>query len=114
MKKIISTITTGVIGTFLMVTPALAQNTVPGIATTDTINLKTLLGNIINVIFGIAGALAVIYLVYGGIVYITGGAKGADTGKQLIINAITGIAIVSLSYAIIKLVTNFLGGSTFF
>jgi len=74
-------------------------------------------GNIVNIIktvggwmLGIAGALAVVYLIYGGIMYIVGGAKGAETAKGIIINAIIGLVIIVLSYVIANLVITTLNG----
>ncbi|OGB75024.1 hypothetical protein A2810_03290 [candidate division Kazan bacterium RIFCSPHIGHO2_01_FULL_49_10] len=57
----------------------------------------------------LAGALAVIYLIYGGIMYITGGEKGAEKAKTMIINSITGLVIVALSYLIANMVLNAIG-----
>lgn len=109
MKKIIGTMFATVAGLVSTTTLALAQ--VPTIEPIQgTTDVGALLNTVIQWLFGITGAIAVIYLIYGGIVYITGGAKGADTGKTLIINAITGIAIIALSYAIVKMVTSILGG----
>ena len=53
-----------------------------------------------------AGAICVVVIIYGGIQYITGGDKGAETGKKTIIAAIIGLIIVSLAYAIIREVAN--------
>jgi len=60
-------------------------------------------------LLGLAGALAVVYLIWGGIQYITGGSKGAEAGKGIIINAIIGIIIILLTYAIISAIRGFLG-----
>jgi hypothetical protein len=57
----------------------------------------------------LAGALAVVYLIYGGIMYITGGEKGAEKAKQLIINSIIGLVIVALSWVIANMVLNVIG-----
>jgi len=43
-------------------------------------------------------------LVFGGITYITGGAKGAESGKTMITNALVGVVIIGLSYAIVNVV----------
>ena len=62
-----------------------------------------------NWMLTIAGALAVVYLIYGGIMYITGGEKGAEKAKQMIINAITGLVIIALASLIATLVKKTLG-----
>ena len=53
---------------------------------------------------GIAGAIAVVYLIYGGITYIIGGEKGAESGKKIIVNAIIGLAIIALAGLIARTV----------
>jgi len=57
----------------------------------------------------LAGALAVVYLIYGGIMYITGGEKGAEKAKQMIINSIIGLVIVALSYLIANMALRAIG-----
>ena len=59
---------------------------------------------------GIAGAIAVIFLIYGGIMYITGGEKGAESGKKIIVNAIIGLAVIALASLIAKAVLTAIGG----
>lgn len=56
----------------------------------------------------VAGALVVIYLVYGGILYITAGgdAEKATKGRTAVINAIIGLIIILLAYLITAWVTN--------
>ncbi len=74
--------------------------------------MDTILGAITTVIgwmLALAGALAVAYLIWGGIQYITGGAKGAEAAKGTIINAIIGIVIIVLAYVIVTAVMNMLG-----
>lgn len=52
----------------------------------------------------IAGALALIYLIYGGIIYITaaGNEEKTKAGKSALLSAIIGLVIIALAYAIIK------------
>ena len=66
-------------------------------------NVSTLANKVLGWIFLVAGILAVIYLVYAGIVYITAGgnADAAKKGQQGIINAIIGIVIIVLAYVIV-------------
>ncbi len=68
-----------------------------------TESIRDIIGLIVNILLGIAGALAAAYLIYAGITYIQGG-KGVDTARQSIINAITGIIIILLAYVIINTV----------
>ncbi|MFA5270047.1 MAG: hypothetical protein WC400_00265 [Patescibacteria group bacterium] len=78
-------------------------------ANTDIIRIIVKVG---NWLLGLAGALAVVYLIYGGIMYITGGEKGAEKAKQMIINAVTGLVIVALASLIAQLVITTLGATT--
>lgn len=68
--------------------------------------------NVINGIFGLLGAIAVIMIVYGGVIYMTGGSSkdGAEKGKKIITSAVIGLVIVLLSLAIIDLLFVLLGG----
>ena len=61
---------------------------------------------IINVLLVVVGILAVIYLIYGGIMYITAGgdAEKANKGRVAITNAIIGIVIIMLALAIYNFV----------
>ena len=69
-------------------------------------NLGSILGNIINIILIIVGILAVLYLIYGGIMYISAGgdAEKASKGRVAITNAIIGIVIIMLALAIYNFV----------
>lgn len=53
----------------------------------------------------IAGGVAIIYLIYSGILYLTaaGNPDAAKKGQQGVVNAIIGIIIIVLAYTIINL-----------
>lgn len=55
----------------------------------------------------VAGSIAVFYLIYGGILYITAGGDGekATKGRTAVINAIIGIAVILLALVIVRWVT---------
>ena len=92
------------IGTLLMVpTGALAQPVIEPI-TFATGDLATIIGTLANWAAGIAGAIAVGFLIYGGFTYITGGEKGAEKAKPIIINAIIGLFVVALAFVIVNTV----------
>lgn len=65
-------------------------------------------GNIVNWLLVLAGILAVIFLVYGGILYITAGpdAEKATKGRTAVVNSVIGITIIILALAIINWVVN--------
>jgi len=73
--------------------------------------LGTLIGNLIAAGIIIAGILTLFYLVWGGIQWlISGGDKaGLETARERITNAIIGLILVVASWAIITLISNFLG-----
>lgn len=117
MHKIIKTL--AAIGPFLSTKVALATDDVPlgvGGATEalDTVetgmagsgvtesSLPELVGGIINVALGLLGIILVIYIVYGGFIYMTAGGdkEKITTAKKVMTNAIVGIIIVVAAYAI--------------
>jgi heme/copper-type cytochrome/quinol oxidase subunit 2 len=65
-------------------------------------DLITLAGNMVNSILIIISVVAVLYLIYGGIQYITAGgdADKASKGRVTITNAIIGIVIILAAFAI--------------
>ncbi|OGB73631.1 hypothetical protein A3K24_02190 [candidate division Kazan bacterium RIFCSPHIGHO2_01_FULL_44_14] len=102
MKKVLS-IGTGIVTSLWLALPAFAQG---GNVTdiTEGTSIQATIGALITWVFSIAGIIAVGYLVFGGITYITGGAKGAESGKTMITNALVGVVIIGLSYAIVNVV----------
>lgn len=64
--------------------------------------LEDLIGKIVNTVLIIVGIVAVLYLIYGGVTYITAGgdAEKATKGRTTITNAIIGIIIIAASLAI--------------
>lgn len=80
-----------------------------GLIDDPDINIVSILAGVTNWVLGLAGAIAVLYLIWGGITYITGGEKGATAGKTMITNAIIGIAIIALSVVIVRAVLAAIG-----
>ncbi|MGA2667156.1 MAG: hypothetical protein ABSE91_03700 [Patescibacteria group bacterium] len=76
--------------------------------TGTTNGLIGVIATILTWVFLIAGILAVIYLIYGGILYITAGgdAEKATKGRVAIVNAIIGIIIIALAFLIVMFVNN--------
>jgi len=68
--------------------------------------------NVIQGIFGLLGAVAVIMIVYGGVMYMISGSSkdGAEKGKKIVTSAVIGLVIVLLSLAIVDLLFVLLGG----
>ncbi len=80
----------------------------PSLEFIEGASFTQILGNILNWVLILAGAIAVIYLVYGGILYITasGDAEKATKGKTAVINAIIGIVIILLAIVIVNWVVS--------
>lgn len=68
-----------------------------------------LIESAIILLLGLAFGLAVLFLIIGGFYYITsaGNEEQAEKGKKTLINAIIGIALIILSYAIVRVISNF-------
>jgi hypothetical protein len=69
--------------------------------------------SIARVVVYIVGALAVLFLVYGGVMYLT---AGGDDGKvksarAIITNAIIGLVIAIVAFSIVTIVTNLVSGT---
>jgi len=76
----------------------------PGIAS-DT-GLATIVGNIIYALMGIVGTILVLFLIYGGFLWMTAGGeeKKIEEAKKIIKNVIVGLIIIFLSYGIARFV----------
>lgn len=95
----------------------LSNNLIPVIIPKDgkvgTAILTDTAVTVINLILLIAGILAVIYLIYSGILYITaGGDTGkAEKGRTGIVNAIIGLVIISAAYLLVRFVGGAISGA---
>lgn len=83
------------------------------ICQTTTLEIGQVIGNLIQFIFIVAVILALGFLVFGGIKWLTSGGNkdNVETARGTIISAIIGLIIVFLSYAILNLVLTFLIGT---
>lgn len=92
---------------------AMAQLTVPNAAngTSTATDANELLIVVTNWVLGIVGAVAVLFIIYGGFRYITaqGNSQQMDTAKNIIIKAIIGLVIVVVAYVIVNVVVTALG-----
>lgn len=87
---------------------------------TGATDANTGIGGVLGVIFTIVqyaiyvvGAVAVIFLIYGGFLFIVdpgGSGDGASKGKTIIFNALIGLVLVLLATAIVQLVAQIAGG----
>lgn len=92
----------------------LAINIPPALQPLTTGTATNILTRIVNWILALAAALALIYLIYGGIVYITaaGNEEKTKAGKSALLSAIIGLVIIFLSYLIIDWVGKILRTGT--
>lgn len=70
-----------------------------------------LVGKIITVAFIIATVIALAFLIYGGIRWITSGGDktGVETARNTIVAALVGLVIVFLAYFLIRIIFTFFG-----
>lgn len=82
-----------------------------GLADLTAANFGKIVGNVVTIAFIIAIVIALGFLVYGGIKWITsGGDKTAVEGaRNTIVAAIVGLVIVFLAYFILNLILGFFG-----
>ncbi|MBD3328222.1 hypothetical protein GF340_02850 [Candidatus Peregrinibacteria bacterium] len=98
--------------------PAMAQLISPGDApgriadaTGGQGSLRDLVLTFLNFFLGFLGIIAVIMIIYGGILYVTaaGNQESIDKGKKIILYSIIGIVIILLSFALVNTVLGGLG-----
>ncbi|MCU0680460.1 MAG: pilin [Planctomycetes bacterium] len=67
---------------------------------------QKLIGRIINGVLGLVGSIALLMFVYGGFLWMTssGNAEKVKEGKNIIIWAVLGMAIIFFAYALVKFV----------
>lgn len=79
-----------------------------------TTSFNDLIIPILTWVLTLAAAIAVIYLVYGGILYITAGgdAEKATKGRTAVVNAIIGIVIILVATVLVQWVGNVIHSGT--
>ncbi len=79
-----------------------------------TADLKTTIINIIKWILGILALTALVFIIYGGVIWLTsaGNPEKIQKAKRIILNAVIGMIIVLISWAIVIFVTRFITGAT--
>lgn len=110
MKKIITLGLLILAFGMLLISPALAQTEgcPPGeTCFTNPLSVNTpqeLIGNIINSVLGVVGSIALLMFVFGGITWMTssGNQEKIKKGRDIIVWAAIGLAIVFFSYGVVK------------
>lgn len=79
----------------------------------ETPELTTIVGNVINVAISFVGVVLLGYLIYGGFIYMTsqGDPKKSGSAMSTIRSAVVGLLIVASAYAISNFVLNLLIGN---
>jgi len=77
----------------------------------SSFTIPNFVGTLVTLIFLIAGVVAFLYLIWGGVQWITSGGDkaGVQQAREKITAAVIGLAIVLLSWAIMALVGQFFG-----
>jgi hypothetical protein len=107
MKKLNLVKLTGIALTTLA-TPLVAYADYPKVNLVQNTDPQTVAGKIVNFLLVLAGSLAVIFLIVGGIRYIisSGSPDGIEKAKKTITYAIIGIIVIILSYIIVAILNN--------
>lgn len=98
----------------LLATPAVAADAIaPLVPVTPTGNLDvtSVLTTIIYWILGFSAAVAVLFLILGGLQYITaaGNEKRVETAKNTILYAVIGLIVILLSFVIVAFISQNVG-----
>jgi hypothetical protein len=95
---------TGTDGTSTAATSDTITTTIENPLETD--DFTQLIGNFLSWLLGIAGSIALLMLIYGGIVYISsaGDPQKADQGKRIVMWTLFGLIIILVSYSILVVV----------
>ncbi|MDZ7798635.1 MAG: Ig-like domain-containing protein [Patescibacteria group bacterium] len=106
-------------GFFILHNQTLAQTSysigeIGGTIGLSSMNLKEIVINIIKWVLGIVSLVAVSFLIYGGILWMTskGNEEKIAKAKKVIVNTVIGIVIILLSWAIVLFVEGFVTNSS--
>ena len=96
---------------FLMVNFVLAAEGLPN-PLGDIKDPRQIIGNVIKAVLGIVGSLALAVFIYGGFMWVTsaGNEEKIKKGKEMIMWAAFGLAVIFLSYALVTFVINAVSG----
>ena len=111
MKKL-AALTSAALGLLSLATPAFAQNIGVGQPTEAKItDLGRLVSTGVSVVIIVSGILVFVYLVWGGLEWLTsGGDKGkTESARNRITAALVGLAIIAASWALVQIISYFFG-----
>ncbi len=108
LKKIICLLLISIILTAFSFPVVYAQNIWKDVNWTDINTIKTLIVNIINLLLSIVATVAVLFMVIGGIKYITsaGNPEGIESAKNTILYSVIGTLLSIMAFAIVTFISN--------
>lgn len=94
--------------------PAPSCGTLQGVNCNIGSGPNNLIVTVINIMLGIAFLVAVLFLIFGGFRYIfsAGNEEAAEKGRNTVVNALIGVAIIILSYVIVQIVSRTVSSGT--
>ncbi len=124
MKSLNEKITVATLGLMSMVPTVAAAETTTGdvngsaglnpvvVTNTDSLTIGNILTTIILWVLGFSAAVAVLFLIIGGLQYITasGNEKRAEAAKSTILYAVIGLVVILLSFVIVGVIKANVGG----
>lgn len=117
-KKIILASLLSLAAFSLAVMPAFAQLGIEYGSSTGlgNVDIRTTIGTIIKTVLGLIGIVMVVIMIYAGFLWMTsmGNSEAVDKAKGMIINAVIGLAVVLVAYAITSFVVKQLTTATGF
>ena len=75
-------------------------------------NIAVLASSVAQIITYIIGSIAIVFILYGAFIWMTGGEKGPENGKKMITNALIALIIATAAYGIVATIISFLNTST--
>lgn len=71
-------------------------------------SLTDLIVKVLNILLTLAGVVAIIMIVVGGLEYITSGGneEQSEKGKKALVNAVIGLVVVLLSFAVVRVISS--------
>lgn len=114
MKKFLVSVSLFLTSFYLSVVPAWAQNLnvqqPPGLKIDD---LGKFISALVGLIFIVAGILVFVFLVWGGIQWMTSGGdkQATEAARNRITAALVGLAIIAVSWALVAIIGKFFGFS---
>jgi len=82
-----------------------------GVASSDS--LADLIGKVVKGLLAFAGAIAVVFVIIGGYLYMSAGGneEQAEKGRKTIVNFVLGLVVIILAYAIVTILISTLTGA---